>query len=1183
MTQRKPLPPGFELSVNGVRYIIEDCIAAGGHSFIYEVRAFSGLGSRKTVLKEYFPAKGAERNAEGIVCPKDITAEKFLSRRQELQQEAEAGGLAGNKSYQVISLTDFDEQGYAVMPKHSADAVPLATLLAGWDENGVPSTDPFYADLGRARYALKIAASILAGLNTIHSQAGLIHCDLSLKNVLWAGSDQLTGENCTALFLDFGSAQKLENGIKLINSREDLPPSTAYITAPELHSFPTVLSFATDIFAVGSLLAALIIGTSYLDKADTVRAFGFTALDRCKLPNRFKQELKILLNTALAENPQERFTDAAAMLKKVQELLRLSAPKEYALTCRAAAPVENFIGRTTQKKRLSELLQAGKNPIFITGNGGMGKTELALEFALDNHNEYDFFCTYFKNDLTETVLALDFSNLQKTEEETAKTISEKNINKTPEEIDALIRQARYELRLECLSQYADETVLIIDNFDPADFNAIRSSKAYKDLTALPLRIIFTTRRQIENAAVVNVAELAEEDLLQLIKSYYTTRGKDDVLLDLIREVEGHTLTVDIIGRTLKQGEKWGSPTPLTLLNLLRSHDYDNEQLKQVESDYDRSKPDAADNYTPRRILGHLQKVFRVSELKPGAQLVLSCACLLPVSGLNAFFFLDALGGLQQDVETLDLCGWLNVKNGTVSMHPLIKEVCMHEATKPNWATTHRFSEQLALKWDEQQQKTVLDATTLEQLLLTLQAALNVPTNNPMGKPADHGIILLQVCGGIAQSLGRYAECLKYMQQCLRILRQLKKPSATTFYTVLIRCAGCHVILGEPEQALAALTDALNIQRQVLPPNHAEIISTLSSLSFVHQMLGNTAKSQAFLEEATQLGNTGASTEQDSKEQQINEFRRLLQLGNAHMVAEENDKAIEYLEQALQNIPPSLNPDHPDIASLVSALGTAYTSKGDFASAEACLKTALENQRKNLVPGHPQLLATMMMLVNFYSETDQTAEALALQREILDIMRQNPNVLFGVKITDMLQMAAYNCQDIGLYAEALDYLAEAEPILRSNNPQDPEIISIMLTAASIFLDDNYPEGAKIMYEQAINRMQKAEDTNQNVLAQAMYNLAVSYNRLDRDGEALIWFGRALGVYRLNPDADPLDTADTMAAIGRTMLRMNNAEDARDYFEQALDIYQAVLPKDAPEIVDIQEKLLFMEPESDLPLQ
>lgn len=311
-------------------------------------------------------------------------------------------------------------------------------------------------------------------------------------------------------------------------------------------------------------------------------------------------------------------------------------------------------------------------PVFIWGFGGVGKTELAFEFARQQADKRNVFFVRFQNSIRDTIINMKFTGYQM-----------ENIQQLSYEERSVVEEKVYQEKLNLLFQYSENDILIIDNFEIATKTCfeMKQEKAYHDLLGIRMHIIFTTRNKPDDLTP-EVKTLNENDLMKIMRTYVHGNVSDDMLLDLIHMVDGHTFTVEIIAKML--ADPFCPVSPTVMLEKLNNRAMHELNESDVKSDKDRL-------YEEKTIYGHIKKLFDITNLDEMETLVLSHAFILPDFGLPLDIFL--LGAEQyiqvnrgvneneykRKTKSLINKSWIRLdKDNNISLHPLVKEIVDNE-------------------------------------------------------------------------------------------------------------------------------------------------------------------------------------------------------------------------------------------------------------------------------------------------------------------------------------------------------------------------------------------------------------------------------------------------------------------------------------------------------------------------
>lgn len=403
---RLPLEKGSPISLGDhEHYKVLDLIGEGGFSLVYSVD--SGENGVPLVIKEFFPAKGAFRNSQGVVCASPDHEKLFEERKKQFEREAYHSGQASELSFQIVPVLR-SRNGYSVLQQRSADMKSLSDLEREWITRPPSSqqllsdtVDSKFHDQAKIGYALKIIDSLLSALRSIHSQSRL-HLDLSPQNVLWAGQDQDSGHNCEAFLCDFGNAVKWTD----FDSFSSLLPSySPGFAAPELTQKGSALTPATDLYSVGMLLFFLCCGRDAIRLISMV-PFPMEILKRelgkLKISCLLRKHLQELISRAIGSQ-EARPQSAEEMQVAVRAVNKfISSPPALISNCLPIhVRTKHFVGRSDELSSLSQFFScrtddSSRIAIVESSISGLGKTELALRFAELHCGEYDAieFCMF---------------------------------------------------------------------------------------------------------------------------------------------------------------------------------------------------------------------------------------------------------------------------------------------------------------------------------------------------------------------------------------------------------------------------------------------------------------------------------------------------------------------------------------------------------------------------------------------------------------------------------------------------------------------------------------------------------------------------------------------------------------------------------------------------------------------
>lgn len=505
-------------------------------------------------------------------------------------------------------------------------------------------------------YQLLRRLRALAQVIGSYHRAGFLHLDIKPDNIF------TIPETCELVMLfDFDSVIECSKACfagGLSYTRDWAAPEQ---TAPALRR---QICEATDLYAVGEILFFKIFDRHSLPEER--RPFAEYEFDteapifRDVNPKVFPLLADFLRHTIRA-SVKGRYWSAEELLNDLDKIIKLADPKGPYLMNSAGVPQPFFIGRDHELAQIHEIFQ-DNDIVFISGIGGIGKSELAKNYAKTYRNDYGsiIFTTY---NGSFQVLINDDSQVHIA-----------NFFRYPDEKE----QDYFKRKLRKLKELCNSQVLfIIDNLDNSELED-EEQKCLSDILSAGCRFLITTRIREWGYFVFDLDVFSEKaDLVKLFFKYYlnnTVRkessvseiadGEESAISEIIDYVDGHTLTVELIARQTKAGFL----TPAQMLTKLKEHGLSGSGKEKVNSTKDnrQSKKTAFD---------HMAAVFDIANLSEQEKYVLANMALVPIDGIRGDLFKDCCGLEDFDaVNKLIDCGWLNREDDIIKMHPVIGEI-----------------------------------------------------------------------------------------------------------------------------------------------------------------------------------------------------------------------------------------------------------------------------------------------------------------------------------------------------------------------------------------------------------------------------------------------------------------------------------------------------------------------------
>ena len=733
----------------------------------------------------------------------------------------------------------------------------------------------------------------------------------------------------------------------------------------------------------------------------------------------------------IEELPDGELKEVAAYLKSQIRHDDAPAPAVKKLCLMPPASLGSaFQGRGTELEQLHTLARM-REPFFITGLGGMGKTELAIMFGRSWGELEKVHFVKFSDSFRRTVsgpIAQGIENLD---------LLDPYGKARPE--DEVYREA-----LEVLRSCGGDELLIIDNVDREEGTfADLTDDTYEALCSMKMKLLITTRFPVTGA--VEAGRLPMEALHKIMRRH------DDSLTGaqmdpLIEAVNGHTMMVDLIARTLY--DSLGDVEPADILRALRGST-DVEDFPEVGTDRNRQREQM-------QIHRHMQALFNVVRRPEAEQRALACATLIPEGGMETKQFRACLSPAEK-ASVLGLCkrGWLRQEGDMLTIHPVIRAVALQELTPGDgdcgdfltalwgkydeaafnarwfgqmaqvYSAAAAHLEDAAGDWADHGRKLLLDLGRAEEALVLCEKVLSIRQNAPEPDRAKIATALNDM-GHLYRDLGEYRKCFDYVWQAMEIREQVLSEEDPDLAMSYNNVGTAYHVLGKYQKALIYDLKALELRKRILPEDHLDLAMSYGNVGTTHHTLGDYVQALEYKEKALEIRRRRLPPDHPDLAHSYDS------VGTTYNTTGDHKHALEYVQTALEIRQKKLPVDHPDLALSYENAGSVYLALGSYGHALEYLQKALEIRQRKLSPDHPELAFSYDSVGATYHALGDYKPALEYKEKALEIRREklspgHPDLALSYDSVG----ATYH--ELGDYGQALEHAQKALEIRRKKLP------------------------------------------------------------------------------------------------------------------------------------------------------
>lgn len=342
-----------------------------------------------------------------------------------------------------------------------------------------------------------------------------------------------------------------------------------------------------------------------------------------------------------------------------------------------------FVGRQDYLEKLQASL-VGKFPVvLVNGTGGEGKTTLVREYAYENRNDYDY------------ILWLEqISSLRSAFADNQELTADLGFRQEPIE-------ERFNRVMQKLRNLKGNNLLVIDNYTQIEEEKGILNDLLHSSYLAHWKKLFTSREQVSyfQNAQITLEHLSETDALQLFKTHCKKIVDEQELKELLKLIDYHALTVELLAKNYQKSRKFNSLTEVTKILVKKSID-DALLQELIQVSRNTNIPEKT------KVYEYLLKIFAIEPLQEDEIFILKQFVVLPPLPIVGKDFLTWIqDSAQKYSDTLDSLaekGWLayNAENDTFKMHRLVQMVLLKRlkpSLKDNEKIYQTFDEKLVIE------------------------------------------------------------------------------------------------------------------------------------------------------------------------------------------------------------------------------------------------------------------------------------------------------------------------------------------------------------------------------------------------------------------------------------------------------------------------------------------------------
>jgi tetratricopeptide (TPR) repeat protein len=467
---------------------------------------------------------------------------------------------------------------------------------------------------------------------------------------------------------------------------------------------------------------------------------------------------------------------------------------------------------------------------------------------------------------------------------------------------------------------------------------------------------------------------------------------------------------------------------------------------------------------------------------------------------------------------------------------------------------------------------------LECALRLINAAFSIDTDDPRPREkanslVPHALVVLrqaepepiipEVAGRLANDVAIYLKNSGNSSEARRLFRyaiekneRICVPDHPALATNYSNLATVERELGNFEEARRLLLQAIAIDRKVYAAEHPTLATRYSNLALVEKDLGHLAEARQLLRQAITIEEKEYAADHPTLASAYSNLAMVEQdLGNL-------PEARRLLVQAIATAEKACAPDHPLLATTYSNLALVEHDLGNLSDARRLLLLAIAIDRTVYAADHPTLATRCSNLAMVEQDLGNLSDARQLLLQAIAIYEKAYAADHPLLATGYANLATV-VRDLGDLPESRRLLSLAIAIDEKMHAADHPLLAKRYSNLAMIEHDlgNLPDAHRLML-QALAIDEKAYAGDHPVLATRYSNLAIVERDLGNFPEARRLMRQALAINEKAFGADHPNLATMYSNLAMVEQNLGNLPESRQLLQQAIAMIEKAYPADHP---------------------
>ena len=431
--------------------------------------------------------------------------------------------------------------------------------------------------------------------------------------------------------------------------------------------------------------------------------------------------------------------------------------------------------------------------------------------------------------------------------------------------------------------------------------------------------------------------------------------------------------------------------------------------------------------------------------------------------------------------------------------------------------------------------------------------------------------LINRTGRYLSKRAQYNEAELLIGQALDLRESLPQHENPDIATSLTDLARVYRGQGHNNKAEPLYKKALELRKQQLGEDHPKVATSLYNLARLYYYQARYKKAETAHIQALELRRK--IQRENNKNDTLDVADSLNSLARLYEAQGRYGRAEPLYQEALSLRTKILGKKHPDVATSLYHLASLYESQGRYREAEPTYQEALDLRQNILGENHTDVATSLNNLANLYASMAQYNKAESLYQRALILRKQllgDEHPAIAQNMSDLARL--YEVQ--GLFRKAENQYQQALEIYKELDRKHPDLAKSLNDFADLYRVKGLYEKAEELYKEALKLRKRLLGEEHPDMIESLDDLARLYRYQGRFKKAEKIYTKVLKLsQRLLGNEHP-DTARVLNSLARLYFSQGRYDEAEPLFVEALETRKQIFGEEHPDVATSLNNLALL---------